>query len=394
MSVQFSAAVLEGMHWSDVGLSLLLAIAAILVMLCFSFIGIFMFLVMVECYIVINAAVLFMGLGGSPWTRDYAIAPIKYAVAVGAKLFVLILIAAVIVGAADQWRTLYDGSRVGTLTLMGLALLCAYLTKTIPDVIQGLIMGTSPGTGSAVGGMAALGLAAASAGAGAVAGAAASAGSAATGGNSLQSALGASFAGGGNMAGAAPGAASLGSGGSGADSVASTLAPRAGGAPNPGPSAPSGPSSSASTAGGGTTSVSGQAAQPGSGQAPAQPKQSGGLQASEAGSHSTNAGNPISTAMAVVDAATRAAGVLGSMAVPGMEGAPGIPPSSPASMSSMSADADEGSPSQGEAPDENTIRPASMSLSETRIPGMAEPENPARAGSPTSAGEQPPQERT
>ena len=60
--------------------------------MCFTFIAALVFVTLVEAYVIINAAVLFMGFGGSQWTREYALAPIRYAVAVGAKLFVLTLI--------------------------------------------------------------------------------------------------------------------------------------------------------------------------------------------------------------------------------------------------------------------------------------------------------------
>ncbi len=43
--------------------------------------------------------------------------------------------------------------------MVGLALVCAYLAKTIPELVAGMISGTSMGGGSAIGGMAAAGAA-------------------------------------------------------------------------------------------------------------------------------------------------------------------------------------------------------------------------------------------
>ena len=53
--------------------------------------------------------------------------------------------------------------------MVGLALVCCYLTKTIPDLIGGMISGTSTGGGSAIGGMAVAGAAGAAAAAATIA---------------------------------------------------------------------------------------------------------------------------------------------------------------------------------------------------------------------------------
>lgn len=153
-----------------------IAISAILVLICFAFIAAFMFVTLVESYIVINASVLFMGFGGSQWTREYAIALLRYAVAVGAKLFVLTLIVGLIMQASAQWATAYNSDSASMLTMVGLALVCAYLAKTIPDLIQGLISGVSPSGGGTIGSMAAMAL---TGGAGLAVGAAAAGGAAA-----------------------------------------------------------------------------------------------------------------------------------------------------------------------------------------------------------------------
>ncbi len=135
-----------------------IALSAILVLLCFAFIAAFMFVTLVESYIVINASVLFTGFGGSQWTRDYALAILRYAVSVGAKLFVLTLIVGIIMQSAVQWAAAYNHDSASMLTMVGLAVVCAYLAKTIPDLIQGLISGVSPSGGGTIGSMAAMAL--------------------------------------------------------------------------------------------------------------------------------------------------------------------------------------------------------------------------------------------
>lgn len=139
--------------WSPVT-SVLTAISAIIVLLCFTFIAVFMAVTIIESYIVINASVIFMGFGASHWTREMTISAFRYAVAVGAKLFVLTLIVSLIVDSSHSWAVAYDNNSASMLTIVGLALACAYITKEIPDVVASLISGTSGGGGAMIGAMA------------------------------------------------------------------------------------------------------------------------------------------------------------------------------------------------------------------------------------------------
>nr|WP_306470145.1 P-type conjugative transfer protein TrbL [Pseudomonas sp. efr-133-TYG-103a] len=163
MAVEFSRAILASISFFSPGQALAISLAAFLVLICFAFIAAFMFVTLVESYVIINASVLFFGFGGSQWTREYAIAPIRFAVAVGAKLFVLTLIIGLILQASREWSAAYQNNEASVMTLAGLALICAYLTKTIPDLVGGMISGSSMGGGSAIGGMATAGAAGAAA---------------------------------------------------------------------------------------------------------------------------------------------------------------------------------------------------------------------------------------
>jgi type IV secretion system protein TrbL len=159
-AVEFSRKVLmAGVSVFSPITSLVVAISALLVLICFTFIAALVFVTLVEAYVIINAAVLFMGFGGSQWTREYAMAPVRYAVAVGAKLFVLTLIVGLIMQVTADWSAAYTNDEASLMTLVGLSLVCAYLTKVIPELISGMISGASMGGGSAIGGMAAAGAA-------------------------------------------------------------------------------------------------------------------------------------------------------------------------------------------------------------------------------------------
>jgi type IV secretion system protein TrbL len=201
--------------------SFMIAISSLIVLLCFAFIAAFMGLTIIESYVVINASALFMGFGASQWTREYAMALVRYAVSVGAKLFVLTLIVGLIIDSAKDWAAAYNANAddASMWTMVGLSLACAYLAKTIPELIAGMISGTSAGGGSNVGAMAAAAVAGAAAAAAtiATAGAAAPAAAGALGGSGgvggLAGAINSSFAGG---SGAATGAGATGGMGTGA----------------------------------------------------------------------------------------------------------------------------------------------------------------------------------
>lgn len=196
IAVTLSNTVADGILLLSPGTAVFNSFMSLIVLVCFTFIAAFMFVTLVESYIIICAGVFMMGFGGSSWTREFATSPLKYIVSVGAKLFVLTLIVSVISASADAWVEAYTRDSASSLTMAGLSIICAYLTKTIPELIAGMINGTSLGGGSAIGGLAMAGAAGAAGlavGASALAGGAA--GSAGGGISSLAKSLGSSLAG-------------------------------------------------------------------------------------------------------------------------------------------------------------------------------------------------------
>jgi type IV secretion system protein TrbL len=98
----------------------------------------------------ISAGVIFHGLGGSRWTKDFATRTLVYAVSVGAKLFVLQLLVSL---GAQVFRELGDSVTTNTASLfviIGSAIVMFAVTKTVPEMVQGLINGSSVGSGGAL----------------------------------------------------------------------------------------------------------------------------------------------------------------------------------------------------------------------------------------------------
>ena len=312
VALDFGRTMVKGISVFSPAKGLLIAVCAILVLACFAFIAAFMFVTLVESYVIINASVLFFGFGGSQWTRDFAIAPLRFTVAIGAKLFVLTLIVGLIVQSAKQWLAAYANDEASLMTMVGLALVCCYLTKTIPDLIGGMISGTSMGGGSAIGGMAAAG----------AAGAAAAIATIATAGAAAPAAAGAASAGGisgGGLAGA------INSSIAGASSAGA--ASPVGGATYPGVGASTGGGAAAKVASSAGAKIGGGAATPSatSSNSVQQTAKQAGKAAQSGGDNDQKAtpkGGAVSSGNALSQAANggaKALGVIASMTVPGME---------------------------------------------------------------------------
>lgn len=325
VALDFGRTMVKGISVFSPAKGLLIALCAILVLACFAFIAAFMFVTLVESYVIINASVLFFGFGGSQWTRDFAIAPMRFTVAIGAKLFVLTLIVGLIVQSAKQWLAAYANDEASLMTMVGLALVCCYLTKTIPDLIGGMISGTSMGGGSSIGGMAAAG----------AAGAAAAIATISTAGAAAPAAAGALGAAG---SGGAAGAGAAGAGGGLAGAINSSFA----GASSAGGAAPSvggaTPTGVGANIGGGAVAktASSVGVKTGGGAATQSANPSSGTQqaAKQAGKATQNGddddqkaipkGGAVSSGNAMSQAANggaKALGVIASLTVPGMENA-------------------------------------------------------------------------
>ena len=328
----------------------MVAISAVVIVACFVFLAAFVMVTLIESYFVIHAGVFFMAFGGSEWTRDYAMAIFRYAVSVGAKLLVLQLIVQIIMTSARSWQAQYTHDETSMFTMLGVAMMCAYFSRTLGDRVQDLINGVSLNGGSALGGMAAAGLAGAAAGAAAMS--------------------------------ATMGRMSLGGTGSGvADFIKSGMS---GSSVGGGPASPSNFTNSGGSASGAskqrpiTTNQRGRLC-PASWYPPKQHPRFRAIRFKRPVIRYKRRRNSViwrkfsvpnecrskdnAGAHMATEAAVRTVGVLGSMSVPGMDSASGVsigPPPTPPDLS-------------GETP-ENIIRPASPEIGFPDEPGEPPPE--------------------
>lgn len=143
--IAFVKRALDDIGWFDSeGLGIF--IAAIVICVFCALIAVSIILVYVEMALVLATGGLIAGLSGTRWTRDYAITYLKYAVAVGLKLFLMLLISSVILGDVNTLLFDADSNDVAhVLAAIGLTVFGWFLIQSVPDVISGILQGVSVG---------------------------------------------------------------------------------------------------------------------------------------------------------------------------------------------------------------------------------------------------------
>ncbi|WP_065091838.1 P-type conjugative transfer protein TrbL [Rhizobium leucaenae] len=127
-----------------------LAIAAVLAMgvvvICFSLVAAIFVSVMVEMYVGLLAGMIMLGLGGSSFTKDFAVRYLVYAFGVGMKLMALVMIARigsnVLLGLA-QAPTATSDQFITTLAIAGISVIVFLIAMYVPNIIQGVVQGVS-----------------------------------------------------------------------------------------------------------------------------------------------------------------------------------------------------------------------------------------------------------
>jgi type IV secretion system protein TrbL len=127
-----------------------LAIAAVLAMgivvICFSLVAAIFVSVMVEMYVGLLAGMIMLGLGGSSYTKDFAVRYLVYAFGVGMKLMALVMIARigseVLLGLA-QASVAETDQFITTLAIAGIAVVVFIIAMYVPNIIQGVVQGAS-----------------------------------------------------------------------------------------------------------------------------------------------------------------------------------------------------------------------------------------------------------
>jgi type IV secretion system protein TrbL len=133
-----------------------LIVAGIVIEVCFALMAALMVVTLVQSYIVIAAGVINMAFGGTRWTKDVAVATVKYTVSVGAKLMVLQLLVSIGDSLITSWAASFQDVTAASLCiLIGCSVVMLAIVSIVPDEFQRVVGGASLSSGSALVGAAA-----------------------------------------------------------------------------------------------------------------------------------------------------------------------------------------------------------------------------------------------
>jgi type IV secretion system protein TrbL len=141
---------------SSLSTGLAMVIAAISTFLCFVLISIQLVAALVESYIVVAAAFIFLGFGGSRWTAPYVEKYIALAVGVGVKIMILYLLIGVGMTLSASWVTSAQQIAsnpqpiMNALDILGESLIFIALCWFVPKIVAGVLGGSPAFTGGEI----------------------------------------------------------------------------------------------------------------------------------------------------------------------------------------------------------------------------------------------------
>lgn len=131
--------------FEDNALAIAAVFAMIIVVICFSLVAAIFVSVMVEMYVGLLAGMIMLGLGGSSFTKDFAVRYLIYAFSVGMKLMALVMIARigsqVLLGLAGGPAGTDDF--LSTLAIGGISVVVFIISIYVPNIVQGVVQGVS-----------------------------------------------------------------------------------------------------------------------------------------------------------------------------------------------------------------------------------------------------------
>ncbi|CUX71010.1 MULTISPECIES: P-type conjugative transfer protein TrbL [Agrobacterium] len=136
--------------WQDNALAIAAVFAMVVVVVSFSLLAAIFVAVMVEMYVGLLAGMIMLGLGGSSYTKDFAIKYLVYAFSVGMKLMALVMIAKIgsdiLLGLAEA-PTATSEQFITTLAIAGISVVVFVIAMYVPPILQGVVQGASVGGG-------------------------------------------------------------------------------------------------------------------------------------------------------------------------------------------------------------------------------------------------------
>jgi len=136
--------------FEDNALAIAAVFAMVVVVVCFSLVAAIFVAVMVEMYVGLLAGMIMLGLGGSSFTKDFAVRYLVYAFSVGMKLMALVMIARigseVLLDLAEAPTAISD-QFITTLAIAGISVVVFIIAMYVPAILQGVVQGASIAAG-------------------------------------------------------------------------------------------------------------------------------------------------------------------------------------------------------------------------------------------------------
>ena len=132
--------------FQDNALALSASLAMIVSVIAFSLVAAIFLAVLVEMYVGLLAGMIMLGLGGSSFTKDFAIRYLVYAFSVGMKLMALVMIAKIgsdILLALAEAPTATSEQFITTLAIAGISVVVFVIAMYVPPILQGVVQGAS-----------------------------------------------------------------------------------------------------------------------------------------------------------------------------------------------------------------------------------------------------------
>ncbi|WP_122523263.1 P-type conjugative transfer protein TrbL [Pannonibacter phragmitetus] len=135
--------------FEDNAMAMAAVFAMIVVVICFALVAAIFVSVLVEMYVGLLAGMIMLGLGGSSFTKDFAVRYLVYAFSVGMKLMALVMIARigseVLIGMSNNASS--EDQFLTTLTIAGISVVVFMIALYVPGIIQGVVQGVSVSSG-------------------------------------------------------------------------------------------------------------------------------------------------------------------------------------------------------------------------------------------------------
>ncbi|MGB8286860.1 MAG: P-type conjugative transfer protein TrbL, partial [Rhizobium ruizarguesonis] len=130
--------------FEDNSLAIAAVFAMVVVVIAFSLVAAVFVAVIVEMYVGLLAGMIMLGLGGSSFTKDFAVKYLVYAFSVGMKLMALVMIARigseVLIGLAEASVT-PEQQLITSLAIAGLSVVVFIISIYVPNILQGVVQG-------------------------------------------------------------------------------------------------------------------------------------------------------------------------------------------------------------------------------------------------------------